>query len=35
MFLLGTKNASWVKKYNKKPRKEETWEGNTWRIKTL
>ena len=33
MFLLGTK--SWGKKYNKKPREEETWEGNTWKIKTL
>ena len=35
MFLLGTKSISWGKKYNKKPRKEETWKGNIWRIKTL
>lgn len=33
MLLPEIKDNTWGKKYTKKPKTEETWEGNTWRIK--
>lgn len=29
------KRQTWGKKYTKKPKTEETWERNTWRVKYL